>query len=63
MTMGAWSILVDQPNREAVIVEYALWYYGGFGIWTRHLLLTRPDGITVLNVLVELARFQQKLVP
>lgn len=57
MTMIGWSILVDQPKREVIIVEYAMRYYRRFRVWTRHVSLTRPEDIVVLNVLIELARF------
>jgi hypothetical protein len=57
VTMSGWSILVDQAKGEVVIVEYAMRYYRRFGIWTRKLLLTRPEGIAVLDALIGLVRF------
>lgn len=52
-------MLVDQPNEEVV----TLIYFAEAQEMTWHLSLTRAEGITVWNILVELARFQQYLIP
>jgi hypothetical protein len=35
LTMNGRPILVDQPKKGVVIVEYAMRFYQRFGIWTR----------------------------